>query len=1357
MASIGIDAAQSGPSAGGSEPALLHEFFETQVAARPDQVAVEALGKKMTYAELDKLANRIAHWLRARGIGPGSLVGLCQNKSCQLFASVLGILKAGAGYVPVDTRFPKERIRDIFADASVSAVITEQRLANKVAPEHRANLLAVDADADAVAGLPAEAPSREGVTPEGICYVIYTSGSTGRPKGVMIAHRNAIAFVKTLATVYRVAPQDRVYQGFSIAFDASVEETWAAFSVGGTLVVAPEHVARSPLDVAEFITVNRITFFSTVPSFLALIDRDLPTVRLLVLGGETCMQELVTRWAKPERRLLNTYGPTETTVVATWTECMPDSPVTIGRALPGYQTFVLDENRRPVGAGENGELFVGGDGVALGYLNQPELTAERFMDGHFAAKPGEKLYRTHDLVRLEHDGTLQFLGRIDGQVKIRGFRVELSEIETVLMEYPHIKSAAVRVASDGSLPELAACVVVDSPDAQLDRLGVAELLRSRLPDYMIPKYLDVIDHLPTLTSGKVDRKQLPPPLNLLKGVSRDVVPPADEMEASIVQAWEKCLQVSPVSVVDDFFLDLSGHSLLAARVVTELRTQLGTSGISVRDLYKCRTVRALSSRLQERGIGARATAAVDTQSQPTPSEVAFASVPAWERWTCVTLQAISVLVYYGIVAAPFAYSVLVTKGVIDGDIALDTALWLTTGLAFAYWPTLLGLSIALKWVVIGRYRSGQYPVWSFYYFRWWLVSRFQALSWSHMFVGTPLMSLYYRAMGAKVGCNTTICTPFCSAFDLVSIGDRVSIGAETHLLGYRVENGMLTLGRVEIGRNCFVGMHGCLGLDTRMAPGARLDDMSALLDGTRLHRGEGRRGFPAMPAQVAVPAPDLAPHSRRRAFRYGLIHAVLIYAMGYFLVFAAAPAVVLVGYALVVGGPLWGLAAAMAAVPLSIAWYVLLLVAVKRLFIGRIEPGTYSLESGAYVRHWFLQYALNNTRGLLLPIYATVYLPPLLRLLGAKIGAGAEISSAMHITPDLLEIGSGSFLADACVVGGARIHDGQIELGRVRIGDKAFVGNSALVPGGTDVGDNALLGVLSCPAPGARLPDNERWLGSPAFMLPHLRKEFCFGASQTYRPSRATQRRRALSDAIRVLLPGAISTASLVAFALLLAIATAHLPLWLTALAVPLLAVALTATSLALVAGLKWLLMGAFEPTVQPLWCRYVWNNEIVNGAFESIAEAVMPPLLGTPIAALCLRMMGCKIGKWVYLETSYFSEFDLVDIGDYAALNFGATIQTHLFEDRVMKADHLRIGAGAAVGNMAVVLYDTDIKRGASLGPLSLLMKGETLPADSRWFGIPSEPMDNAVQPGRRLDAAVLAHAPNLRDALPVLAPMST
>jgi len=406
-------------------------------------------------------------------------------------------------------------------------------------------------------------------------------------------------------------------------------------------VVAPEPVARSPLDVAEFITASRVTFFSTVPSFLALIDRDLPTVRLLVLGGEVCMQELVTRWAKGGRRLLNTYGPTETTVVATWTECTAGVPITIGRALPGYHTHVLNEQLQPVGAGEEGELFIGGDAVAPGYLNQPELTAERFIASPFAG-PGTRLYRTHDLVRLGQDGALQFLGRIDGQVKIRGFRVELSEIETVLMQFPGIKAAAVRMVSDAGLPELAAYAVLDEADTQLDRAGVAEMLRTKLPDYMIPKYLDIVEHLPVLTSGKVDRKQLPAPFNLLKGTSRDVVAPESDIECVMVQAWEKCLQVSPVSVEDDFFLDLSGHSLLAARVVTELRTRLGTSRISVRDLYKfersgqCRRACSSSASLRTRRPPPIQRRSRPRPSRPLPPCRPGSAGPAWccrhSRW-----------------------------------------------------------------------------------------------------------------------------------------------------------------------------------------------------------------------------------------------------------------------------------------------------------------------------------------------------------------------------------------------------------------------------------------------------------------------------------------------------------------------------------------------------------------------------------------------------------------------------------------------------------------------------------------------------------------------------------------------------
>src|SRR5215470_14789458 len=423
-------------------PQFLHGLFEAQAMRRPEHPAVECKGRTLTYAELDRRANQYAHYFRQQGIGPGRLVALHLEKSVELFGALIGVLKAGAGYVPIDPKFPADRIKSIVEDGAIPLIVSQTSLAT--APEGGADFqtLLIDRDHGKIDAMPGVAiPAGEtGVQVNDICYVIYTSGSTGRPKGVAIEHRNAVCFAAALPTAYGITEDDRVYQGFSVAFDAAVEEVWAAFSLGGTLFVPADDVSRSPQDVAAFIAQNRITYFSTVPSFLAMITDPLPTVRLLILGGEALPAELVVRWAEG-RRMLNTYGPTEATVVATLSEVHPGQPVTIGTALPRYQTYVLDENMRQLEPGQEGELYIGGGAVARGYMNRPELTAEKFVINPF--RTSQRLYRSHDLVRQRPDGEIEFLGRIDGQIKIRGFRVELSEIEAVLMELPGIRNAAV--------------------------------------------------------------------------------------------------------------------------------------------------------------------------------------------------------------------------------------------------------------------------------------------------------------------------------------------------------------------------------------------------------------------------------------------------------------------------------------------------------------------------------------------------------------------------------------------------------------------------------------------------------------------------------------------------------------------------------------------------------------------------------------------------------------------------------------------------------------------------------------------------------------------------------------------------
>jgi non-ribosomal peptide synthetase-like protein len=1307
---------------------LLHGLFETVARRRPDHPALVCRGRALTYRELDRLANRFAHYFRARGMGPGKLVALHLEKCVELFAALLGVLKCGAGYVPIDPKFPAERIKSIVEDGRIELIVSQDSLAIDLT---EAETFLVDRDLEKLAAMSDTelTASETGVSASDICYVIYTSGSTGRPKGVAIEHRNAVCFAASLPTAYGITEDDRVYQGFSVAFDAAVEEVWAAFSLGGTLFVAADEVTRSAQDVAAFIGENRISYFSTVPSFLAMIDAPLPTVRLLILGGEALPAELVARWAEG-RRMLNTYGPTEATVVATLCEVHPGRPVTIGTALPGYETYVLDEARRPVAPGVDGELYIGGGAVARGYLNRDELTAEKFIPNPFCDNAGAspRLYRTHDLVRLRPDGEIEFLGRIDGQIKIRGFRVELSEIEAVLMEQPGIRTAAVAAFDINGFKELAAFLILDEATGDLDRAELARHLRVRLPEYMVPKFLDVVADLPRMTSGKIDRKQLPQPQRMLTaGSTRTIVSPRSETERLVIEAWAKALNNVDISVDDDFFLTLGGHSLVAAQAVTALRTTLGNERISVRDLYAARTAEKLAQLIDAMQPEPRLTASASAEEKISCSEAVRKTVPAWERAACYTLQAVSLAVYYAAIGLPLAVLVFTIMSVLQEGIALQMAVRTLTIAGFLLWPAYLALSIGVKWLVVGRFRPGRIPLWSLAYYRFWVARLFQGLSGAGFFVGTPLMSIYYRAMGAKVGRDAVISTVHCVAHDLISIGEGASIGAETQLLGYRVEDGMLVLGTVEIGERCFVGMHCALGLNVAMGKGALLDDLSLLADGSQIGADEARRGVPAEPAQVEVPALANSVQPRRRPFLFGLCHLALIYVMGYVVIFSLLPSIYLVSYAFDLGVG-WALGAAFVAVPLAIGVYAILVLGIKRFF-GRERGGTFPLHSGEYLIHWTFDGLLEGVSKLLMPVYATIYLPPLLRLFGAKIGRNAEISTVMHISPDLLEVGEGSFLADACVVGGKRVHNGLIEVRRNKIGARSFIGNSALVPGGVDIGDDCLIGVQSTPPAGvACTPNGTRWLGSPSFELPNTQAATGFSVEETYRPTRALYRTRAMIDAVRILLPPLLAAAGLVGFIGLMVLARAHLPLWAALASVPAAMALLSCAALLMAAGIKDILIGAYEPTVKPLWSKFVWVNELVNGVYESTAAPVLQPLLGSPFAPAGLRLMGCKIGRGVFMDTTLFSEFDLAEIDDYAAVNYGATVQTHLFEDRIMKAGRLKIGRGASVGNMAVVLYDTEMQMGSYLAPLSVLMKGESLPPHSRWYGVPTQPMPAAA-----------------------------
>jgi non-ribosomal peptide synthetase-like protein len=410
-----------------------------------------------------------------------------------------------------------------------------------------------------------------------------------------------------------------------------------------------------------------------------------------------------------------------------------------------------------------------------------------------------------------------------------------------------------------------------------------------------------------------------------------------------------------------------------------------------------------------------------------------------------------------------------------------------------------------------------------------------------------------------------------------------------------------------------------------------------------------------------------------------------------------------------------------AAMPVLILFMCLWITLLKAIILRRAKPGIYDLYSVYYLRYWLAFDLMRLVGSVMLPVFTTIYLPPWMRLLGAKLGKHCELSTMWSFMPELIVAGDGTFFADGCILGGKRVFGGRFEIRTNVVGSRSFIGNSAILPTGAVIGDDCLLGVLSSPPTTEPTPNGSDWLGLPGFRLPNRQKVAGFDNKLTYQPSLWLYIQRAVIDGLRILIPAYVSLAlGLTGIATLLYLYNTYgFSVMLAATSV--VTIGLAVVSVLFVVALKWVVMGKFHPVIKPLWCHYVWLNEMVNGAYESIMAPVTSILFGTPFAGIPLRMIGCKVGRDCYIASNLFSEFDLIEIGNYASINEGVILQTHLFEDRVMKSSHLKIGDNCSVGNMAVVLYDTSMRDRAVLGPLSLLMKGETMPANSQWYGAPT------------------------------------
>jgi amino acid adenylation domain-containing protein len=553
----------------------LHHAFEAQAAATPDAIAAEYEDQRLTYAQLNRWADRIAARLAAAGAGPETLTGVCMHTHLARLAALLGTWKAGAGYVPLDPALPPGRLAFMITDTAMTTILADHASTAALPPDLSATIITLQGhDTSQDAGPdPGTGRHDTGVTPASVAYVIYTSGSTGPPKGVVVEHRQAGNFLHGMTGAWHITPDSAVLGFAAFTFDVSVMDMFMPLLAGARVILAAPATLHSPPRLAALIRDRHITFACLPPAVLALLPGEqFPHLRTLLSAGEELTSDLLRAWLRPGLEIYNGYGPTEASIGSTFMKLDASTPLPppIGRPKPNYRAYVLDGYLNPVPVGVTGELHIGGAGVARGYLNRPDLTKERFIPDPFT--PGQRLYKTGDLVRRRPDGTIAFGGRADHQVKIRGLRIELGEIETALTTHPAITQAVVTVTTTpGGDRQLTAYARPESGQPRPTPADLRAHLARTLPAYMVPAHHIILDAFPLTTNGKIDRAALPAPQT--EESAAEPVPPRTLLEAFLVDLYATVLGHDRVGAADSFF-DAGGSSLLAMRLITQLRTDL---------------------------------------------------------------------------------------------------------------------------------------------------------------------------------------------------------------------------------------------------------------------------------------------------------------------------------------------------------------------------------------------------------------------------------------------------------------------------------------------------------------------------------------------------------------------------------------------------------------------------------------------------------------------------------------------------------------------------------------------------------------------------------------------------------------
>jgi amino acid adenylation domain-containing protein len=581
----------------------VHQLFERQATRTPDAVAVVCGERRLTYHELDARANQVAHHLCRRGVKPETLVGVCLERSPEMVAALLGVWKTGGAYVPLDPTYPPERLAFMVSDADVRVLLTQEKL-RPLFPDAGDKTILMDTDWPAIAREDRESPAAA-VTPSNLAYVMYTSGSTGRPKGAMILHGGLVNYLLWAVEAYAVEPGLSVPVHSSISFDLTVTSLYPALLAGGQVELLPEEAGAQNLAEALRRAGGR-ALVKITPAHLEVLSRTFSPeevagmTRLFVIGGENLRAESLRLWRAfaPTTRLVNEYGPTETVVGCCVHEVHADDPhegsIPIGRPIANTQLYVLGPDLQPVLPGVVGELYIGGAGVARGYLNCPDLTRERFLADPFSGRPAARLYKTGDLARWRPDGIIEYLGRVDTQVKLRGHRIELGEIEATLAAHPDVRSCVVVVREDEAGDKQLVAYVVgarrETPAAQAQALR--QHLKERLPEVMVPAHVVLLESLPLTRNGKIDRDALPAPAAEDWDIE-NVDAPGTNTEKALAAIWTKLLKRERIGIHQDVF-DLGAHSLLAMRALSQIRETFRVS-VPTRNLFEHPTIAALAA------------------------------------------------------------------------------------------------------------------------------------------------------------------------------------------------------------------------------------------------------------------------------------------------------------------------------------------------------------------------------------------------------------------------------------------------------------------------------------------------------------------------------------------------------------------------------------------------------------------------------------------------------------------------------------------------------------------------------------------------------------------------------------------